>query len=382
MFLRHLAVPGRRLTAVVLAGLLAVSWPGAAEGRDLDDIQRELRGVEEDRAAVEERIDEATRAYEDTVQTIARLETEGEELEREIARLRAGLAELDEAVTGRLRVVFKHGSAVDPLVVFLASDDPGAALQRAEAVQRAVAADQVQTEDLSAQRQRLGAAEARLTDQQAELSEVRAEQERITASLEGDYAELQARVGELEDEHEAEEARIERERQERLAEERRARQARQRAAASGGSGGTSAATSSRAATSSGGMACPLDRPRSFIDSWGYARSGGRSHRGTDIMGPLGTPVRAITDGVWDIQRRGRSAGRWAILRGSNGDHYWYLHLNSHTVSDGARVSAGQQVATNGSTGNASAGAEHIHFELHPGGGRAINPYPLVRSVCG
>jgi len=382
VFLRHLAVPGRRLTAVVLAGLLAVSWPGAAEGRDLDDIQRELRGVEEDRAAVEERIDEATRAYEDTVQTIARLETEGEELEREIARLRAGLAELDEAVTGRLRVVFKHGSAVDPLVVFLASDDPGAALQRAEAVQRAVAADQVQTEDLSAQRQRLGAAEARLTDQQAELSEVRAEQERITASLEGDYAELQARVGELEDEHEAEEARIERERQERLAEERRARQARQRAAASGGSGGTSAATSSRAATSSGGMACPLDRPRSFIDSWGYARSGGRSHRGTDIMGPLGTPVRAITDGVWDIQRRGRSAGRWAILRGSNGDHYWYLHLNSHTVSDGARVSAGQQVATNGSTGNASAGAEHIHFELHPGGGRAINPYPLVRSVCG
>jgi len=376
VFLRHLAVPGRYLTAVVLAGLLTVSSTGAAEGRDLGDIERELRGVREDRATVQERIDEATRAYEDTVQTIARLETEGEELEHEIAGLRAGLAELDEVMTERLRVVFKHGSAVDPLVVFLASDDPSAALQRAEAVQRAIAADQVQTEDLSARRERVDAAEVRLTEQRAELADVRAERERIAASLEADYAELQARVGELEDEHEAEEARIERERQRQLAEERRARQARQRAATSTGSSGTAAATSS------GGMACPLDRPRSFIDSWGYARSGGRSHRGTDIMGPLGTPVRAITDGVWDIQRRGRSAGLWAILRGSNGHHYWYLHLNSHTVSDGARVRAGQQVGTNGSTGNASAGGEHIHFELHPGGGRAINPYPLLRSVCG
>ncbi|MFO7960391.1 MAG: M23 family metallopeptidase, partial [Nitriliruptoraceae bacterium] len=136
------------------------------------------------------------------------------------------------------------------------------------------------------------------------------------------------------------------------------------------------------ARSSGGMACPLDQPRSFIDSWGYARSGGRSHRGTDIMGPLGIPVRAITSGVWSIKSPGASAGLWAILRADNGDHFWYLHLNSHTVSNGARVSAGQQVGTNGSTGNAVAGAEHIHFEWHPGGGRATNPYSLLRGVCG
>ena len=377
MLLRHLVVRGRHLLAVGLAGLLTVSLTGAAEARGLDEIERELRGAEEDRAEVQQRVDEATRAYEDTVQTIARLEEEGNELEREIAELRSGLAELDEVMTERLRVVFKHGSAVDPLSVFLASDDPSAALQRAEAIQRAVAADQVQTEGLSARRARLDAAEERLTEQREELAEVREEQAQITASLEDDYAELQTLVGALEDEHEAEEARIERERQERLAEERRRREARQRATGATRSGG-----GSTAATSSGGMACPLDQPRSFIDSWGYARSGGRSHRGTDIMGPLGTPVRAITDGVWDIQRSGRSAGLWAILRGSNGDQYWYLHLNSHTVSDGARVSAGQQVGTNGSTGNASAGAEHIHFELHPGGGRAINPYSLLRSICG
>jgi peptidoglycan LD-endopeptidase LytH len=130
------------------------------------------------------------------------------------------------------------------------------------------------------------------------------------------------------------------------------------------------------------MACPLDQPRHFIDSWGFARSGGRSHRGTDIMGPKGIPVRAITSGVWSIQRSGPSAGLWGILRGDDGNHYWYLHLNSHTAGNGARVSAGQQVGTNGSTGNATVGAEHVHFELHPGGGSAVNPYPLLRRVCG
>lgn len=99
------------------------------------------------------------------------------------------------------------------------------------------------------------------------------------------------------------------------------------------------------------------------------------------MGPRGIPVRAITSGTWQIQRTGGSAGLWAILRGDNGDHYWYMHLDSHTVSSG-RVSAGQQVGTNGATGNATPGAEHVHFELHPGGGGAVNPYSLLRSVCG
>ena len=129
------------------------------------------------------------------------------------------------------------------------------------------------------------------------------------------------------------------------------------------------------------MVCPLDQPRSFIDSWGHARSGGRAHRGTDIMGPRGIPVRAITSGTWTHQRFGASAGNWGILRGDNGDHYWYMHLDRHTVSSGIRVSAGQQIGTNGSTGNATAGAEHVHFELHPGGGSAVNPYRLLRSVC-
>ncbi len=386
----------RQLIVLALAALLAVELSGVAEARDLGRIQRDLADAREQREQVEEDIAAATRAYEELVGRIARLEVEGEELEQEVATLRLELGELDELVTDRLRAVFKHGSNLDPLSVFLASDDPSAALSRAETVQRAVVSDRARSEDLVAARTRLGAAEDRLAAQREEVEQAREEQQRVTEGLEASFSELGELVGDLESEEQAEKERLERERlererrererreQERREQERQERRAREQAAASRTA--TTSSSPSRAssapARTSGGMACPLDQPRSFIDSWGHARSGGRAHRGTDLMGPRGIPVRAITNGVWSIQRPGRSAGLWAILRADNGDHFWYLHLDSHTVSNGARVTAGQQVGTNGSTGNATAGAEHVHFEWHPGGGRAVNPYPLLRSACG
>ncbi len=386
----------RQLVVLAVAVVMAVELSGVAEARDLDRIQRDLADAREQRERVEADIDAATRAYEELRDRIARLEVEGEELEQEVASLRLELGEIDELITDRLRAVFKHGSNLDPLSVFLASDDPSAALARAETVQRAVVSDRARTEDLVAARARLVAAEERLTVQREEVEQARAEQQRATEQLEASFAELGELVGDLEAEEQAEKERLERERrererrererQERLAAERRAREqaaaTRTAAPSSSSASTTSAPAASAPARTSGGMACPLDQPRSFIDSWGHARSGGRAHRGTDLMGPRGIPVRAITNGVWNIQRPGPSAGLWAILRADNGDHFWYLHLDSHTVSNGARVTAGQQVGTNGSTGNATAGAEHVHFEWHPGGGRAVNPYPLLRSVCG
>ena len=392
-------LPPRRtgVTLLVVLAAGAVIGLGAdrraeASDRGLERIESDLAETREERGAVQERIDAATRAYEGFVDRIAQLEVDQEELGEEVEQLTAELADLDEVVTDRLRAVFKHGSNIDPLTVFLSSDDPQVALSRAETVQRAVASDRGRSEDLVAAQDRLDAAQQRLEERQQELDEARAGQAEAREELQASYEALGTRVSDLEEERREEQARIEEERRERerqrqLEEERRqaaaeAREERQQRQAGSGGDSTASTTSAPAPTSGSGMACPLDQPRSFIDSWGHARSGGRAHRGTDLMGPRGIPVRAITDGVWDIQRAGPSAGLWAILRASNGDQFWYLHLDSHTVSDGARVSAGQQVGTNGSTGNAVAGAEHVHFEHHPGGGRAINPYPLLRSVCG
>lgn len=136
------------------------------------------------------------------------------------------------------------------------------------------------------------------------------------------------------------------------------------------------------APSSGGKVCPQAQPRSFTDTWGAPRSGGRRHQGTDIFGARGGPVYAITSGVIQWTRTGASSGLFLSLRGDDGHTYWYMHLQDFVVRAGQRVSAGQLIAHNGDTGNARGTSPHIHFEYHPGGGAAVNPYPLLRAVCG
>lgn len=376
--------PALPLTTMLVVALIAVVLPSSlrAEARTLQDIERELEQAEQQRERIDGRIAESSERIEDLEVRIAALDAEREQLAAEVAALRGQVDELEELIAQRLRTSFMHGSGLDPVTVFLGSDDPSGALTRAQVVGRLVAADQARSESLLAARTELSAAEQRLAAGSRELAEARAEQLEASAQLQAAFEEAGELIDELSAEARAERERLERERRERerLERERRERLERERAAAaaaSSGGGGTGGG-----GTGGGGYACPLDHPRHFTDSWGAPRSGGRAHRGTDLMGPYGIPVRAITSGTWTIQRPGPSAGLWGILRGDDGTSYWYLHLASHTVGNGARVRAGQQVGTNGSTGNASPGAPHVHFEQHPGGGSAINPYPLLRRVCG
>jgi peptidoglycan LD-endopeptidase LytH len=128
------------------------------------------------------------------------------------------------------------------------------------------------------------------------------------------------------------------------------------------------------------MTCPVAGPNSVIDSWGFPRSGGRTHEGTDIMAAFGTPVVAIVTGTITYAGYGSSAGNWLQLSGDDGNGYWYMHNQENLVS-GGRVTVGQQIATVGNTGNASGGPPHVHFEYHPGGGAPVNPYSLLSSIC-
>jgi peptidoglycan LD-endopeptidase LytH len=128
----------------------------------------------------------------------------------------------------------------------------------------------------------------------------------------------------------------------------------------------------------GGMACPVAGPNSFVDSWGAPRSG-HTHQGVDIMADYGTPVVAIVSGTITYAAYNGSGGNMIFLSGDNGNQYWYMHNQQNLVTSG-HVSVGQQIATVGDTGNAT-GIPHLHFEYHPGGGGAVNPYPLVASIC-
>ncbi|HEV2825312.1 MAG TPA: M23 family metallopeptidase, partial [Actinomycetota bacterium] len=141
---------------------------------------------------------------------------------------------------------------------------------------------------------------------------------------------------------------------------------------SGGGGG---------AVSSSGKACILERPYSYVDSWGAPRSGGRSHQGTDVMAPHGARVFAFVNGVVSRESTSANGGIQLYLQGDNGVEYFYAHLSGYAVPTGARVRAGQLIAYNGQTGNAQYTAPHVHFEVHVGGG-AVNPYPPLKPVCG
>ncbi len=136
-------------------------------------------------------------------------------------------------------------------------------------------------------------------------------------------------------------------------------------------------------TVSGGLACPVDQPRSYSDTWGAARSGGRVHMGTDILAPHGTPLRAYESGTISRMHSNSLGGISLYLQGASGNEYYYTHLSGYVsgLSVGQRVSAGQHIGFVGDTGNA-AGIPHLHWEVFPGGGGNVNPYPYARSACG
>jgi murein DD-endopeptidase MepM/ murein hydrolase activator NlpD len=131
-----------------------------------------------------------------------------------------------------------------------------------------------------------------------------------------------------------------------------------------------------------GFICPVGGVSSFTDTWGAPRSGGRTHKGVDMMGPRGLPLIAVTDGV--VERRyGALGGNIVWLYGDHGVSYFYAHLDtfSDAAADGAWVSKGTVIGYMGDTGNPAPGAYHLHFGIYPGGSVAVNPYPTVRAVC-
>lgn len=132
-----------------------------------------------------------------------------------------------------------------------------------------------------------------------------------------------------------------------------------------------------------GGACPVAGAVSFSDSWGAPRSGGRTHKGVDMIAARGTPLVAIYSGR--IYRLSNSSlgGISIYLTSDAGDLYYYAHLDSYgDISVGQHVDQGYVIGYVGSTGNAPDWLPHLHFEYHPDGGAAVNPYPLVKSICG
>lgn len=137
-----------------------------------------------------------------------------------------------------------------------------------------------------------------------------------------------------------------------------------------------------------GFAFPVAGPTNFIDSFGFPRMTGTEyehwHEGTDVFADAGTPLVACERGV--VTRMGSNVlgGITVWLRGESGVSYYYAHLSAFAagVSAGTVVEAGTVIGYVGNTGNAATTPPHLHFEVHPAGGEAINPYPMLAVAQG
>jgi murein DD-endopeptidase MepM/ murein hydrolase activator NlpD len=130
----------------------------------------------------------------------------------------------------------------------------------------------------------------------------------------------------------------------------------------------------------GDWICPVQGPRAFGNDYGQPRGGGRRrHEGNDILAPRGTPVVAPVAGTAS-QHGNRLGGNSFYLHGVDGVTYYGAHLDSYSSNYG-RVSAGTVLGWVGNSGDARGGPTHLHFEIHPGGGGPVNPYPTLRRYC-
>ena len=102
-----------------------------------------------------------------------------------------------------------------------------------------------------------------------------------------------------------------------------------------------------------------------------------------MMADRGTPLVAIEPGTVGRLGDGGLGGITVWLLADSGTHYYYAHLHAWApgLAQGQRIEAGGPLGTVGSTGNAPDEWPHLHFEIHPDGGAAINPYPTVSAIC-
>ena len=141
---------------------------------------------------------------------------------------------------------------------------------------------------------------------------------------------------------------------------------------------------------------PVLGQATYTDDFGEPRAGG-VHQGIDIMAPKRNLALAAETGKVEFWTTSASAGCMLYLHGASGTTYYYIHLNNDLtprndnrgkcvagtayakgLKNGAKVVAGQPIGYVGDSGDANGIHAHLHFELHPAGKGAMDPYAWLQ----
>lgn len=131
----------------------------------------------------------------------------------------------------------------------------------------------------------------------------------------------------------------------------------------------------RIAADEAARAPKISSPAEGTFTSGFGLRWGAFHHGIDIANAIGTHIRAVQDGTVIDSGPASGYGNWIRIKADDGTITVYGHMASLAVAVGERVTAGQVIAGMGSEGFST--GSHLHFEVHPDGGEAIDPLPWL-----
>jgi peptidoglycan LD-endopeptidase LytH len=340
-----------------LVGCVAAVTPTAAQAAPIDDAKAKV-------ADAQHAADAAAARYEDAVGQVEQLDGQIDDLRARIAAGHVEVARLGTLARRRAVEAYTGRDGLGEAAFVLDGGDPLDGIRR----EKLLARTKQEEDDAAA---RLQTVTDDLVHDRAQLQKRRAEQQQALEQAQAEQTVVQAQLHDAQTALDALEEQLRREADEQRARELAAAEARAASNRVTGKdyGGAFVST---------GIICPVRGAVSFVDSYGAPRHQG-PHEGVDLMAAVGTPDVAVVSGTVDF-REGAMSGLGAFLQGDDGNLYYYFHLSAYEGS-ARRVNQGDVIGYVGNTGDAQYTASHTHFEIHPGGGGPVNPYPSVAAVC-
>jgi murein DD-endopeptidase MepM/ murein hydrolase activator NlpD len=348
---RAASTSGERLTRrriacslTVIVAVLTVAWPATSYGA----TARSAYAIAKELAAVRAQVKGAGSQYDRALNGLERTDSKLRSTDKKIAAESAELAVAEARLGERVAAMYRTEDQLGVLSFLLGSTTFEDFITRADLIQIIGDEDAALIRSVKDQRAKLQKTRADLAGQRSVQKADVAAFKRKRDALQGQLNKVQSRYN-------------------KLLGELYAAMARERAAGK----------LTWTPPGPNGMAFPVRGIHYYSNTWGAARSGGRHHKGTDVMAPRGTPIVAVLGGMARVHSSGLG-GKSVTITSDSGWQFYYCHMNGYAIS-GGRVRTGQLIGWVGSTGNARGGSPHLHFQMGPGG-RWVNPYSYLRMM--